>query len=134
MSKKKLNFSFVSTRVFLCVVAFRWETKLFVTPSRLIFHTGIALGATLIVLLFVLSALQYREKVRRFALEMIFLCSNVSFRKKIVNNAKNNRNRFITTRCDKIFLHFFFRLKKIVSLFLRFNGDEIDRLSSTSDV
>jgi hypothetical protein len=42
---------------------FRWHSRLFITPSRMILHTGIALGVTLVVLAGVLAVLQYREKV-----------------------------------------------------------------------
>ncbi|CAF0856983.1 unnamed protein product [Didymodactylos carnosus] len=41
----------------------KWHTKLFITPSRMILHTGIALGVTLIILAVVLACLQYREKI-----------------------------------------------------------------------
>ncbi|CAF1375695.1 unnamed protein product [Rotaria sordida] len=41
----------------------KWHSKLFLTPSRMILHTGIALGVTLVVLAGVLAILQYREKV-----------------------------------------------------------------------
>jgi len=41
----------------------KWHSKLFITPSRMILHTGIALGVTLIVLAGALAILQYREKV-----------------------------------------------------------------------
>ncbi|CAF2148938.1 unnamed protein product [Rotaria magnacalcarata] len=41
----------------------KWHSKLFLTPSRMILHTGIALGVTLIVLAGILAILQYREKV-----------------------------------------------------------------------
>ncbi|CAF3731824.1 unnamed protein product [Rotaria sp. Silwood1] len=41
----------------------KWHSKLFLTPSRMILHTGIALGVTLVVLAGVLAILQYHEKV-----------------------------------------------------------------------
>ncbi|CAF1432725.1 unnamed protein product [Adineta steineri] len=41
----------------------KWHSKLFITPSRMILHTGIALGVTLIVLAGALAILQYREKL-----------------------------------------------------------------------
>jgi integrin alpha FG-GAP repeat containing protein 1 len=41
----------------------KWHSKLFITPSRMILHTGIALGATLVVLAGALAVFQYREKV-----------------------------------------------------------------------
>ncbi|CAF0803870.1 unnamed protein product [Rotaria sordida] len=41
----------------------KWHSKLFITPSRMILHTGIALSVTLVVLAGVLAILQYREKV-----------------------------------------------------------------------
>lgn len=41
----------------------RWLIKLFITPSRMILHAGIALGATLVVLAGLLAILQYREKI-----------------------------------------------------------------------
>lgn len=37
--------------------------KLFVTPSRMILHTGITLGGTLILIALILIIQQYREKV-----------------------------------------------------------------------
>ncbi|CAF3722685.1 unnamed protein product [Rotaria sp. Silwood1] len=41
----------------------KWHSKLFLTPSRMILHTGIALSVTLVVLSGVLAILQYREKI-----------------------------------------------------------------------
>ncbi|CAF3952391.1 unnamed protein product [Rotaria magnacalcarata] len=41
----------------------KWHSKLFITPSRMILHTGIALSVTLVVLSGVLAILQYREKI-----------------------------------------------------------------------
>ncbi|CAF0965831.1 unnamed protein product [Adineta ricciae] len=41
----------------------KWHSKLFITPSRMILHTGIALGVTLVVLAGALAILQYREKL-----------------------------------------------------------------------
>lgn len=41
----------------------KWHSKLFITPSRMILHTGIALGVTLIVLAGALAIFQYREKI-----------------------------------------------------------------------
>ncbi|UJR14976.1 hypothetical protein I4U23_001955 [Adineta vaga] len=41
----------------------KWHSKLFITPSRMILHTGIALGVSLVVLAGALAILQYREKV-----------------------------------------------------------------------
>jgi len=41
----------------------KWHSRLFITPSRMILHTGIALGVTLVVLAGVLAVLQYREKI-----------------------------------------------------------------------
>ncbi|CAF4348197.1 unnamed protein product, partial [Adineta steineri] len=41
----------------------KWHSELFVTPSRMIIHTGIALSATLVVIVFVLGILQYRDKL-----------------------------------------------------------------------
>ncbi|CAF1203494.1 unnamed protein product [Adineta ricciae] len=42
----------------------KWHSELFVTPSRMIIHTGIALGATLLVIAIVLAVFQYREKIQ----------------------------------------------------------------------
>ncbi len=44
-------------------ILFRWRSILFLTPSRMILHTGIALSVTLIVIAGVLGSLQYRDKV-----------------------------------------------------------------------
>ena len=45
------------------ILSFRWQSKLFVTASRMILHTGIALGVTLLVIAVVMAVLQYRERV-----------------------------------------------------------------------
>ncbi|CAF1075834.1 unnamed protein product [Adineta ricciae] len=42
----------------------KWHSELFVTPSRMIIHTGIALGVTLLVITIVLAVFQYREKIQ----------------------------------------------------------------------
>jgi len=50
---------------------FRWHSKLFITPSWMILHTGIALGVTLVVIAGALAIFQYREKV-----SFIYFCKN----------------------------------------------------------
>ncbi|UJR31699.1 hypothetical protein I4U23_019179 [Adineta vaga] len=42
----------------------KWNSELFVTPSRMILHTGIALSATLVIIAIVLAIFQYREKIQ----------------------------------------------------------------------
>ena len=63
---------FVPTKFFCLNMSissnFRWLIKLFITPSRMILHTGIALGVTLVVLAGVLAVFQYREKVCLFVI------------------------------------------------------------------
>ncbi|CAF3888433.1 unnamed protein product, partial [Adineta steineri] len=49
----------------------KWHSELFVTPSRMIIHTGIALSATLVVIVFVLGILQYRDKINRKTLHRL---------------------------------------------------------------
>ncbi|CAF0738436.1 unnamed protein product [Adineta steineri] len=49
----------------------KWHSELFVTPSRMIIHTGIALSATLVVIVFVLAILQYRDKINRKTLHRL---------------------------------------------------------------
>jgi hypothetical protein len=44
--------------------SFSWQTKLFITASRMILHTGIALGITLVIIVVVMAILHYREKVK----------------------------------------------------------------------
>ena len=77
---------------------FRWEMKLFVTPSRMILHTGIALGVTLIVIALILTIQQYRQKVdgRIFFSSSSQLFEYFIFRSKMIANEKNNPNDFIT--------------------------------------
>lgn len=86
---------------------FRWEMKLFVTPSRMILHTGIALGVTLIVITLVLTIQQYREKVdgRIFFSSSSQLFEYFIFRSKIIVNEKTNPNDFITMLYNPQYFH-----------------------------
>jgi hypothetical protein len=69
---------------------FRWESKLFITPSRMILHTGIALSVTLVVIAVVLALLQYREKV----------CSNEEVMNKCLHifQIEDNRERKVQSQ------------------------------------
>lgn len=74
----------------------------------MILHTGIALGATLVVLAGALAVLQYREKVcRRSFFRSIWRNVSLISRSKMIVNVKCKPKRFITMLYD-LYLVFFF--------------------------